>query len=173
MTKRRTRTRSGPVLRALAVFLATYGALMTILFFWGADSIERYTNVWTAKTAAWALWLLGENGRAHADVVESSLPTIRILSECTVLYPLVIFASAVVASPTTWRHKMTAVLGVPLLAIVNLLRIVSLCYIGRWFPGAMDMSHFVIWESLMVFFTVLLWLLWAARSDSFHDPSSA
>ena len=167
------RARGPYVLRALVVFVATYGALMTIVFFLGANPVEHYVNLWTAKSAAWTLWLLGANGRAHADVVESSFSTIRILSECTALYPVVIFLSAVVASPASWTHKLVGVLGVPILAVINLLRIVSLCYVDRWFPRAMDTAHFVVWQSLMVFFTVLLWLLWAARSRSPHEPAAA
>ena len=162
------RARGRLVLTASIVFAATYGALMTIVFLWGADPVERYVNLWTAKTAAWALWLLGANGRAHADVIESSVSTIRIISECTALYPAVIFVSAVVASPVAWKRKVVgALFGLPVLASVNLVRIVSLCYIDHWFPQALDTVHFVVWQSLMIFFTVLLWLLWVhpSRAD--------
>ena len=53
------RARGPYVLRALVVFVATYGALMTIVFFLGANPVEHYVNLWTAKSAAWTLWLLG------------------------------------------------------------------------------------------------------------------
>ena len=32
------------VLEATVLFVATYTALMTILFFWGADPVERNVN---------------------------------------------------------------------------------------------------------------------------------
>ncbi len=41
--------------------------------------------------------------------------SLRIISECTALYPVVIFLSAVVASPASWKHKLVGVLGVPIL----------------------------------------------------------
>lgn len=173
MTKRRTPARSRLVLRTLIYFIATYGALMTIVFFWGADPVEHSVNLWTAKTTAWALRLLGADGRAHGTIVTSSVSTIRIVSECTALYPVVIFVSAVVAFPASWKQKLLALLGVPILAFVNLVRIVSLCYIGHWLPNVMDTAHVVVWQSLMIFFTVLLWLLWAARSTSYHERSPA
>ncbi len=173
MNKSQPRARGRLALRTSIIFVATYGALMTVVFFWGADPVERQVNLWTAKTAAWALWLLGADGRAHSDVVQSSVSTIRIISECTALYPIVIFASAVLAFPASWKHKLWALLGVPILAAANLIRIVSLCYIELWFPRAADMAHFVVWQSLMVFFTVLIWMLWAARSGSTHESSSA
>jgi exosortase/archaeosortase family protein len=157
----------------LIAFIATYGALTTIVFFWGADPVEHYVNLWTAKTTAWALRLLGAEGRAHEVIVESSVSTIRIISECTALFPAVMFVSAVVAFPALWKQKLLAALGLPVLAIVNLVRIVSLCYIDHFFPQLMQTAHVVVWQSLMIFFTVLLWLLWAARSMSHHEHPPA
>jgi len=171
VTRSHIRSRAKPVMKVLTVFVVTYVASMTVVFFWGANTVERYVNLWTARSAAWALSLLGANGSAHADVVESSVSTIRIVSECTALYPTVIFVSAVVAFPSSWRHKTWAAIGVPALVVMNLLRIVSLCYIDHWYPRSMETAHYVVWQSLMIFFTVVLWLLWAAQSGSSHEPS--
>lgn len=162
------------VLRASIAFVVTYGVLMTAVFLWGADPIERYVNLWTAKTSAWALWLLGADGHAQDDLIVSSVSTFRIISECTVLYPAVIFVSAVVASPVAWKQKVRGVfLGLPILAGINLFRIVSLCYIDHWFPESLDTAHYVVWQSLMIFFTVLLWLLWVVGSKAPREPARA
>lgn len=161
------------VAKTVLLFASTYGALMTVDFLWGAETVERHMNNWTASTAAWALFLLGAHGRADANVVQSSLTTFNVISECTALYPAVIFVSAVVAFPASLAQKLWAMLGIPILVIVNLIRIVSLCFINRWFPSALDTAHFVVWQSLMVFVTVLLWLLWATRLASPHDRRTA
>ena len=161
------------VVRAAVVFLATYGALMTIVLVWGRGLFERYLNPWTATSTAWALWLLGAHGQAKGDLVESTVTSCRIVSECTALYPAVIFVSAVVAAPSTLRQKAWAGVGVPVLILVNLARIVSLCYIQHWFPGALETAHYVVWQSLMIFFTLLLWLFWASRTAVAHDVAPA
>lgn len=173
MRKGRARAGRKTVLKASVVFLAAYGVLMTVVFFWGAASIERSVNRWTAQSAAWALRLLGAEATTRGDVVESSVSSMRIISECTALYPAVIFVAAVLATPLPWKHKLWASLGLPVLALVNLFRIVSLCYILRWLPGAADTAHYVVWQSLMIFVTVLLWLLWAGRSGSAHERAHA
>jgi len=147
---------------------------MTIVFLWGADPVERTINLWTAETSAWALRLLGANGRAQGDTVVSSVSTFRIVSECTALYPAVIFVSAVAASPVAWTQKLVGTLvGLPVLAIVNLVRIVSLCYIDHRYPAALDTAHVVVWQSLMIFLTVLVWLVWIVHSKGTHETSPA
>jgi exosortase/archaeosortase family protein len=86
----------------------------------------------------------------------------------------VIFVSAVLASPVRWRRKLAgALLGLPVLAAINLVRIVSLSYIDHWFPQALETAHYVVWQSLMVFFTVVLWLLWVVHSKETHETSPA
>ena len=173
MQKTRRKAATRIVLKASIVFLATYVGLMTIVFFWGAEAIELPVNRWTARSSAWALRLLGAGATARGDLVDSSVASIRIISECTALYPAVIYVAAVVATPLPWRRKLWAALGLAVLAFVNLLRIVSLCYILKWYPGAADAAHYVVWQSLMIFVTVLLWILWAGRPGSAHDAAPA
>ena len=167
MTRTRTRASTKLVVKASLAFVAMYVALMTIVLVWGQGAFERFFDPWTAESAAWALRLLGADGRANGIVVESTVTSFRIVSECTILYPAVILISAVVAAPATWRRKLLASLLLPILAIVNLVRIVSLCYIQHWFPAALETAHYVVWQSLMICFTLLLWLFWLDFSKVF------
>ena len=52
-------------------------------------------------------------------------------------------------------------LGIPTLVLCNLVRIVSLIFIGHWFPRVFHTAHLLVWQSLIVFLTVMLWVLWA------------
>ena len=40
------------------------------------------------------------------------------------------------------------------------MRVVSLVYIAHWFPDLFETAHVFVWQSLIIFLTVLLWLLW-------------
>jgi exosortase/archaeosortase family protein len=166
-------TRGRIVFKALIVFTATYGALMAIVLVWGQSLFEGHVNLWTAQSAAYALSLLGAQGRAYGDLVGSTLGSFRIVSECTVLYPAIIFVSAVLAAPASWKERALASIGLPILVVVNLVRIVSLCYIAHAFPDALEVAHYVVWQSLMIFFTLFLWLLWAYRAIVPHEASRA
>ena len=57
--------------------------------------------------------------------------------------------------------------------MINQVRLVSLFYIGHWFPGSFQTAHLVVWQSLMIFATVILWLLWAAGSRPHHASRPA
>jgi len=46
---------------------------------------------------------------------------------------------------------------------LNLIRVVSLVWIGRHRPALFDSSHTVIWQSAVVLFGVLIFLFWASR----------
>lgn len=154
-------------IRTWLLFAATYGALMGIVFFWASEPVERYCTVWTAKTTAWAFWLLGAHGRAEGNVVISSVSAFRVITECTAVYPAVILVSAIVAHPASWKHRLLGGgLGIPALVLVNLIRLLSLSFIEHWFPNMGEAPHLIVGQSLMVFFTVLFWLVWAAWSTS-------
>ena len=73
-----------------------------------------------------------------------------------------IFIAAVIAHPARWGRRLLGIgLGVPALVVINIVRLVSLCYVGALRPDLFDVAHELVWQSLMVFLTVVLWLVWA------------
>ena len=70
------------------------------------------------------------------------------------------------AHRTTWRRKAFGlVFGLVAIQVVNLVRVVSLIYVRRWYPEIYESSHLILWQSLVVFVVVLLWIAWAAGSS--------
>ena len=41
--------------------------------------------------------------------------------------------------------------------------ITSLFYIREWWPESFDTAHMVVWQSLIVFFALLVWVVWAVE----------
>ena len=58
------------------------------------------------------------------------------------------------------RQRSFGFLGIQ---VLNLIRVVSLVWIGRHRPALFDSSHTVIWQSAVVLFGVLIFLFWASR----------
>ena len=50
--------------------------------------------------------------------------------------------------------------GIPILMVINQGRLISLCYLLQVFPDEFEMIHLVVWQSLIIFFTVFVWVLW-------------
>ncbi|MSQ13004.1 MAG: hypothetical protein EXR47_02455 [Dehalococcoidia bacterium] len=79
--------------------------------------------------------------------------------------PIALLLGPIIAFPSSPRSKLTgAVLGIISLNVLNLVRVMSLVYIGTHFPDAIDLAHEVIWQAGMILATVVFWLVWLQRS---------
>jgi exosortase/archaeosortase family protein len=98
---------------------------------------------------------------------------LRIGKGCDGLEPTALFAAAVLAFSAPILLKLPALaIGIPLLVVLNLLRIVSLYLVGVYHPALFHTIHIDVWQALFilvgsVFFG--LWILWATRSRAPGD----
>ena len=153
--------RYGPLFKHWVIFLGVLGGLIA-LNEWKVQWVNYHFTAFTAQFMAWLLKLLGQNGQATGLHVSSSICNFRIIGECTAYYPLSIFIAAVLAFPSPWKRRILGVLlGVPVMLLINQVRLVSLCYIYRPYRELFDTIHIVVWQSLIIFFTVVLWIVWA------------
>jgi archaeosortase B (VPXXXP-CTERM-specific) len=153
--------RYGALFKHWALFLGIFGALLGI-YEWKVHWVNLYFSEFTAQFMAVILSLLGHEGQASGVLVSCSLCRFRIIGECTAYYPLSIFVAAVLAFPTAWsRRILGVVLGVPVMLLINQVRLVSLCYIYKPYNDIFETIHIVVWQSLIIFLTVVLWILWA------------
>lgn len=161
------------VVKTWAVFLGVFGLVMVVLSL-TRGWLEPRANAWTATLAALALRLLGQEGEAAGTLVVSSMTPVEIIWECTGITPIGIFLSAVVAFPASWKAKgLGLLLGVPTLLLINLVRVVSLVYVAHLAPEAFETAHVFVWQSLIIFLTVLLWLLWTVTLAGPREASAA
>jgi len=110
------------------------------------------------------LAVLGGEVEVAGTLVFSPEFSMRIAPECTAVVPMVILLSGVVAYPSSIRQKaLCLVLGLPLLFLLNLVRTVSLFYIGVSFPDFFDTAHFVVWQSVMILAVIAVWLFWVGK----------
>lgn len=161
------------VLRAWVLLLALFGAQMA-LFSWSDPWLTPRANAITAKIAAVALRLGGVPATAQGAEVQNPIFPVEIIWECTGITPISLLLASVLAYPCPWRRKLIGLgLGLPALVAINTVRIVSLIYIGGHFPRAFDTAHVLVWQTLMIFFTVILWLVWILRFVDRREPADA
>ena len=152
-----------PANRFVVLFLIYLAALA---FFYPKFSL-RYANVveWMSEVTA---ILGGLSIEAFSDEVQQKNKMIiyggfavEIIEECTGLYEILIYASAVFAFPTTLVKKgIGIVLGAPILYATNVLRIVFLVWIGRYYPGTFEFMHLYFWQATLILMITSVWLLW-------------
>jgi len=152
-----------PEARFLVLFLAILGSSFTIIALRPVDTalVAPYT-AFIARLSGSALRLLGEQATVAGCVVSSPRFAVTIFNGCNGLITSLIFISGVLAFPARWSAKAIGVVG-GLLAIqlINLVRVVSLFYIGIYFPALFNDAHIVIWQSVVILAGVALWIAWA------------
>lgn len=86
---------------------------------------------------------------------------LEIIDECTAVFSSIVYCSAVLAYPTTWRNKgMGVAFGVPLLYTINIIRLSVLVLVGLFHPGMFEFVHVYLWQASFIIFVVVIFLLW-------------
>lgn len=145
-----------------AVLLA--GGFILLSLNWVNDHVVVPFTAGVAKVSGIALSLLGQDVTLEGTVLRSPRFVVNIENGCNGVETMLIFMSAVLAFPASWRSRLAG-LGIGLVAIqgINLVRVVALFLTGAYLPSLFDASHTVIWQTLVILSGVLLWLLWASR----------
>ena len=72
-----------------------------------------------------------------------------------------ILAAAMLAYPAPWLKKLLGmVIGVLAIQILNVIRIISLYYLGAWSQKALDIAHLYVWPGLIILDALVIFLLW-------------
>ena len=155
-------------LRGSLSVVLVIGALGVALYAYfqsfGSGLMDRVTG-WTAASAAFPLQLLGTDVNVSGTIVASDQFAYNIVAECTLIGPLLLYLAAVLAYPASLASKASGVaLGLLAIGGLNLVRLVSLFYVGTYAPQHLDVAHLVVWQGVMVLSVVVLWLYWVQRS---------
>jgi len=154
-----------PEARFLILFLAILGVSFTVVALRQVNDVfvTPYTAV-IARMSGFILRVFGEEATVSGCVVSSPRFAVTIYNGCNGLITSLIFISGVLAFPAKISAKLIGVIG-GLLAIqlINLVRIVSLFYIGVLLPQHFDDAHIFIWQSLVIIAGISLWILWAHK----------
>lgn len=163
-----------PDTRFLILFLSILGASFTIIALRSVNDavVVPYTAL-IARVSGAILRLFGEQATVSGCVVSSPRFAVTIFNGCNGLITSLIFISGVLAFPARWPAKAIGVVGgLFAIQVINMVRIVSLFYIGVFFPALFNDAHTSIWQSVVILAGVGLWIAWArllARPEP-HTP---
>ncbi|MEP6992949.1 MAG: exosortase H [Acidobacteriota bacterium] len=153
--------------RRSALFLVRFLALLVGFYVVVAshpvnDAVIVPFTAGIARLSAVVLNALGERVAVTGTELRSSRFAVEIQNGCNGIETALLFVSAVLAFPAPWRRRLMG-LGLGFLAIelINLVRVVSLFWVGAHRPALFNASHTVVWQSIVVLCGVLLFLLWA------------
>lgn len=115
-----------------------------------------------AKVSSHLLNLLGLGTVSTSTLITSPQFTVDIDTGCTGIGPIIILFSAIFAFPSSWKSKGYGILlGVIILQAANLIRVVSLVYIGVKYPRYFNEAHTFISQMVIICLSLLVWMAWA------------
>jgi exosortase H (IPTLxxWG-CTERM-specific) len=155
----------------LVLFLVLLGGSFALISLnWVNDhAIEPFT-AGVARASGVGLNLLGQHVTLQGTIIQGPRFAVNIRNGCNGVEAMLIFLAAVLAFPASWRSRLLGLgIGIVAIQVVNLVRVIALYLTGVYFPRIFDASHTVIWQSIVILFGVLLWILWANR---WATPSS-
>lgn len=117
--------------------------------------------------------ILGQGTSTSAENITSPEFSLQIKKGCDAIAPMILYMMSILAFPIAFKFKWKGVLyGLLALAGMNIIRIVTLYFFGRYTSQALfDIMHVDVWQILFIVFTVFLWLVWmrwAFNKESEH-----
>lgn len=115
----------------------------------------------TAWTAAELLALFGTKITVAGTTIKSGALTVDVIPECTPLFMVALFCSFVLAARAPTKSKALGVLcAIPVLTLLNLIRISLVVATGVHFPAAFEYVHVFLGQIAMIFAVFTVCLVW-------------
>lgn len=165
--------------RFLALFLGLQLVLFTVNLL---QPVQQHVVLpWTAWLAAFCVSLVtavDANVASLGKVLWNPATGFGVSIEagCNGIEACIVLAAAVLAFPTGWRHKLVGLAaGFVAVQAVNVVRVISLFYIGQWSEGVFKFAHEYLWQALIMLDVLIVWLLWvraAPQRDRVTPPAT-
>jgi exosortase H (IPTLxxWG-CTERM-specific) len=149
-------------------FLLIFLSLQIVLF--GVELLQPVQQhivlPWTAllaKACVALVTLFDANAAALGKVLWNPSTGFGVSIEpgCNGIEACIILFAAIVAFPSSWKHRFLG-LGLGFVAVqgVNVVRVISLFYLGQWNETAFRIAHEYLWQGLIMLDVLVVWLLW-------------
>jgi len=123
-----------------------------------------------ADVSVWIVTLFDGNVVASGNVIRDSVSGfgVRIERGCNGLEAVIILFSALFAFPAPFRYKVIGfVIGFFAIQGLNLVRIISLFYMGQWNYTAFEWFHLYLWQALIILDALVVWLIWLKKLPAY------
>ena len=99
---------------------------------------------------------------------------VSIEAGCNGVEATIVLVAAILAFPAPWRHKLAGLAaGIVAVQGLNVLRVISLFYLGQWDYAVFEWAHLYVWQALIMLDVLVVWLVWVRtlpRTDDAAPP---
>ncbi len=95
---------------------------------------------------------------------------------CNGIEACIVLLAAILAFPASWRHKLIGIAaGLVVVQFFNVVRIVSLFYLGQWDMDWFRFAHEYLWQGLIMLDVLVVFMVWARRfpQRAMDEPRAA
>ena len=132
---------------------------------WFIDLVANPFALFLSHVISEMILFLGFQIERAGTIITGGGLSLEIYYKCTGIYQMAGFMAAVLAFPTNFQNKIIGFAwGIFGIGILNLTRILSIFFVGLYFPNVVIIFHGIIWEVLMILFSLLLWMYWANKN---------
>jgi len=127
---------------------------------------EYFVVPWTNTLAAVSARLVtffDPNVLATGKVLQSTANgfAVSIESGCNGVEATIVLVAAILAFPAPWKHRlMGLVAGILAVQGLNVIRVISLFYLGQWNLDVFEWAHLYVWQALIMLDVLIVWLIW-------------
>jgi exosortase H (IPTLxxWG-CTERM-specific) len=78
------------------------------------------------------------------------------------------------AFPAPWRHRLAGIaIGVATVQVLNVIRVVTLFYLGQWNEHVFEWAHLYVWQALIMLDVLIVWVIWVKMAPSGIAPPTS
>lgn len=132
---------------------------------------------WTNTLAAIStsiVTLFDADVMASGKVIRSAANgfAVSIEAGCNGVEATLVLLAAILAYPAPWRYKLLGFgIGVVAVQALNIVRVISLFYLGQWSFKVFEWAHLYVWQALIMLDVLIVWLVWVRRAPAMPgDP---
>ena len=161
-------------------FFILFVLLLAVLFGleltpWAQD---WFVLPWTSALASMStsiVTLFDGNIVADGKIMRSTTSgfAVSIEAGCNGVEATLVLLAAMLAFPAPWKHKAIGlVVGILAVQLLNVLRVISLFYLGQWNYDMFEWAHLYVWQALIMLDVLVVWLIWVRRVPRTDEPSA-
>jgi exosortase H (IPTLxxWG-CTERM-specific) len=163
------------MLRFFIIFSILLIGLFTLEILQPAEKyvILPFTSL-IADISVWLVKVFDENVIAMGNVIRDKATGfgVRIERGCNGLEAVIILFAAIFAFPAPLKNKLIGfVIGFFAIQLLNLVRIISLFYLGQWNYTAFEWFHLYLWQALIILDALVVWLIWLRTLPGARPPT--
>lgn len=149
-------------------FFVSFLLLQAILF--GLEltpwAQQYFVVPWTntlARISTWLVTVFDPNVMAVGKIMRSTTNgfAVSIEAGCNGVEATIVLLAAILAFPASWKHKLAGLAaGIVAVQGLNIVRVISLFYLGQWDRDWFEWAHLYVWQALIMLDVLIVWLVW-------------